>query len=551
VNVSPTRPEASVLIAAHNRHAALQPCLRALDGQTQDPSTFEVVVVDAGSTDATPQLLVGLETRFALRAVQLDEADVTAALATAVAESRGRVCIFLGTDVVATPELIRVHLAVHATNERLVGIGRLVQEVPNDRDWYVRAQAIAWNRRSESWNEHSLGWPDVHAENLSVARSALAEVGGLTGAGAEGPAAITELAFRLELAGYVARYLAAAQGVRRSERHGRQLLTERAHEGAAHAELSIRNQAMTPRLLGWFTDTTPREVLFRRLVLALRVRPAMLAALGRLLPGDGRKQLWFTFVSNFAYWDAVRKRLARDDWRQLARGLPVLLYHAFSECDQSSRFVVARRMFARQMRILSLLRFNVLPYGEFARSIREGRLPPPRTVVLTIDDGYADNGKIAAAILERHGFGATIFLVSGRLGAVNDWSDAAPLRGRELLSVQQLDPLRDRGIEFGAHTLTHPCLPDVADEAVAEEVESSRFALEEALSTPIRTFAYPYGQLDDRTLAAVQRAGFLSACTTEPRLARLDDHPLLIPRLEIKGGDSLWRFLLKVWFGWA
>src|SRR5207244_4284294 len=103
---------------------------------------------------------------------------------------------------------------------------------------------------------------------------------------------------------------------------------------------------------------------------------------------------------------------------------------------------------------------------EFAETIRQGRLPPPRTAVLTIDDGYADNADVAAPILERHGFRGTIYLVSDRLGGVNDWSDGGPLRGRELLSVRQLEPLRSRGLEFGAHTLSHCCLPDVADETV-------------------------------------------------------------------------------------
>ncbi|MGZ4337106.1 MAG: polysaccharide deacetylase family protein, partial [Gaiellaceae bacterium] len=454
-------------------------------------------------------------------------------------------------DVAATPALVGAHLAGHATKERLVGVGRLTQELPSGRDWYAHAAAIAWNRRFDSSNEQRLGWPDVHAENLSVSRIALGEVGGLPEPAAGRPPAITELAFRLESAGYAPRYFADAHGVRQSDKRRRRLLAERADEGAAHAELSKRHHAMTPRLLGWFTDTTPREVILRRSVLALHAHPAMLAELGRLVPGEGRKQLWFTFVSNLAYWDAVRKRLPPDEWRQLARGVPVLLYHAFSEHDESSRFVVTRGVFARQMRLLSMLRFKVLPYDEFAQSIRDGRLPPPRTAVLTIDDGYADNADIAAAILEHHGFGATIFLVSGRLGAVNDWSEAAPLRGRPLLSVEQLDPLRERGLEFGAHTRTHRCLADVADETVAEEVESSRRDLEQVLGAPIRTLAYPYGRLDDRAVAAVQRAGFVSACTTEPRLARLDDHPLLIPRVEIKGSDSLWRFLLKVWFGGA
>ena len=474
---------------------------------------------------------------------------LTAALAAAVAASEGRICIFLGEDVAASPTLVAAHLAGHATNEPTVGIGTLTNEVPDRRDWYARAAAIASNRRPDS-SRHGrrIGWRHVHAENFSISRASLDEVGGLPGISPL-RAAIAELAFQLDSAGYAARYLADAAGRRRSDASGRQLLAEREHEGAAHAELANLDPAMTPGLLGWFADATPREVILRRSVLTLRARPSLLAALGRFVPGEDRKQQWFTFVSNCAYWAPVRERLTRDEWKQLARGVPVLLYHAFGEHDESNRFVISERVFARQMRLLALLGFKVLSYDAFAELIRDGRLPPPRTAVLTIDDGYADNGEIAAAILERHGFGATIFLVSNRLGAVNDWSDAAPLRGRELLSVSQIDSLRKRGIEFGAHTRTHACLPDVADETVADEVESSRWDLEEALGIPVRTFAYPYGRLDGRAIVAVERTGFVSACTTDPRLVRLDDHPLLIPRIEIRRRDPLWRFLRKVWFG--
>jgi peptidoglycan/xylan/chitin deacetylase (PgdA/CDA1 family) len=547
--VSAPRPEASVLIATCGRHASLGRCLRALGDQTQDPATFEVVVVDTDPTEATLRLLASLETQFALRVVRRVGVDSTAALAAAVAASEGRVCIFLGERVAAAPKLVAAHLAGHAANERTVGVGTLTHELPDDRDWYARAAAIASNRRFDAVrDERRIGWRHVQAENFSATREALDEAGGLPGISPLS-AAIAELAFRLDAAGYRASFLADAHGVRQSDDSGRQLLAEREHDGAAHAELATRHPSMTPGLLGWFADAGPRELIVRRSVLTLRARPSLLAALGRLVPGADRKQQWFTFVSNCAYWTRVRERLTRDEWKQLARGVPVLLYHAFSEHDESNRFVISRRVFARQMRVLSLLGFSVLAYDAFVELIRDGRLPPPRTVVLTIDDGYADNGEIAAAVLERHGFGATIFLVSGRLGGVNDWSEAAPLRGRGLLSVPQLDSLRRRGIEFGAHTRTHACLPDVADETVAEEVESSRWDLEETLGISIRTFAYPYGRLDDRAIAAVERTGFVSACTTDPRLARLDDHPLLIPRIEIRRDDPLWRFLRKVWFG--
>jgi len=303
------------------------------------------------------------------------------------------------------------------------------------------------------------------------------------------------------------------------------------------------------QLLGPSIEASPLELLLRRLVYAARARPAMLATLGRLVPGEAGKERWFAFVSNCAYWGAVRRRVAMSDWRKLARGVPVLVYHAFADTDEPSRFVVSRRALARQMLLLALLRFKVLAYDEFVRVFARGELPSSRTVVLTLDDGYADNADVAVPILERNGFCATIFVVSRRLGRVNDWSEVQPLRGRPLLSEQQLARLRESGFDFGAHTRTHCPLPWATDETLADELLGSRTDLEHALGTEIRSFAYPYGRFDDAAVNAVERAGYISACTTEPRLARLDDHPLLIPRLEIKGSDSLLRFLLKTWFG--
>jgi len=168
--------------------------------------------------------------------------------------------------------------------------------------------------------------------------------------------------------------------------------------------------------------------------------------------------------------------------------------------------------------------------------------------VLTIDDGYRDNADIVP-ILERHGFAATIFLVSGTLGAQNDWSSNDPLRGRAMLGVDDARALLARGIGFGAHTVTHAALPECRDDALVEEVVESKRQLELALERPMRTFAYPYGGLDERSVDAVRRAGFIGACTTEPRLARPDDDRFLVPRIEVMHGDSLLRFLSYLWFG--
>ena len=296
-----------------------------------------------------------------------------------------------------------------------------------------------------------------------------------------------------------------------------------------------------------FLDASPQELMLRRAALALHASPLVLRALGRVLPGTLRVR-WSSFVANYAHWSAERAHLDPDDWDRLTRGVPVLLYHAFG--DEDNRYVVSRAAFARHLRLLALLRFTVRPYAEVARSLREGRLPVRRTVALTFDDGYADNADVAAPLLERRGYPATIFVVSSRLGGVTDWTAEAGVNGRPLLTAEQIAALGSRGFDAGAHTRTHADLT-ATGVAVEEEVASSRTELEAALGVPVPTFAYPYGRVNDRAVAAVRKAGFESACTTSPQLAQTGDDPLLVPRIEIKREDSLLQFVRKLWFGGA
>ena len=463
--------------------------------------------------DTTPQasVVVARPSEHAVRALDAQRVEPgTFEVVDRVASAAGRICILLGDDVIPGPGLVAAHLAGHGGH--VVGLGSLTSELSAGRHPYAGARRL---------------FPG----NVSVPRSAI-----------DGDVDVAELVARLEAAGYELRRLRGADGVRVSDRR---LM---AAEGTAHAELARQFPTLRPRLLGWFPDATRRELVLRRAALAAHAPPALLGALGRLLPRTVRTR-WGLFVSNYAFWSAVRERLEPDDWEGLTRGVPVLLYHAFG--DEENRFVVGRSAFARQLRLLALLRFAVRPYAEVARSLREGRLPPPRTIALTIDDGYADNADIAVPLLERRDFPATIFLVSGRLGATNDWSDAPPLRGRELMPPGALGPLRARGIDFGAHTRMHADLSEVPDAEAVDEVVSSRRELETALGYAVQTFAYPYGRVDDRALAVVRDAGFESACTTDSRLAQLDDDPHVIPRIEVKHGDSLWWFVVKVWFGGA
>lgn len=537
--------ELSVVIATHDRRKMLRRCLDALAAQSQDPASFEVLIADDGSSDGTAEMVEGLEMPFALRVLRLGKGGKSAALNAAIAADPAPVCLFIDDDVVASPELVAAHLTAHREDPKTLGIGPLTQPPAQSRDWLPQAHATAWNERYAELAGRRLDWTECYGGNFSAPLGALREVGGFA---ADLPAIEDiELGYRLAAAGCVPRYLPTAGAVHEDEKPRAKLIADVERYGAFCAEFAERQPGARPKLLGWFLEPTPRDVILRRALLALRVPPGFLASLGTPIPGAGRKQVWFGFISRYVFWRGVRSGMSRRRWGQTTRGVPVLMYHAFSAEEEDDRYVISRRRFARQLRLLKALRYRVLGFEQLARMLAAGEAPPPRSVVLTIDDGYADNLEIALPLLARYRTPATLFMVSQRLGGVNDWTAEGAVAGRPLLGLEELKRLRGKWVAIGGHTRTHPPLSEIETERLEGEIGGSGEDLEALLGESIPTFAYPYGKFNPEVVAAT--VGYAAACTVECRLARLGDDPLEIPRLEIRGGDSLLTFLRKLWLG--
>jgi glycosyltransferase involved in cell wall biosynthesis len=544
VNGAP--PQLSVLIASHNRRELLRRCLDSLRAQTAPPDCFEVIVIDDGSADGTAGMVEALDIPFALRVLRLEKCGKSAALNTALPEARGEACLFLDDDLICAPELVSEHLAAQGKDGGVLALGRIVQQPPSDHDAYADAAATRWNERFEELAETGVDWADCYGANFSAPRATLIDTGGF----ATELAAVEdlEIGYRLHRAGCAVRYLPQASVVHDDAKPGARVLADERRYGTICMQMVAIHPEMRPRLVGWFAEPTLREVTLRRLLLTLRVSPGALIGGARLIPGAGRRRVWFGFVSRYAFWRGVRDAVDRSEWLQTTRGVPVLMYHAFTDAGQGSRFVMPRRSFARQMRLLRLLRYRSIGFEELALALRENRPLPRRTVAITIDDGYRDNLDVALPVLRRWRRPATLFLVSGLIGESNRWH-GEETEERVLLTLEQVQQMRAGGVAAGAHTRSHPRLSELDEAAVREEVSGSRGDLEAALDAPVPTFAYPYGLHDPRAVAAAAEAGFSGACTTFARLARRGDDPLLIPRIEIQGEDSIRRFLHKLWFG--
>jgi peptidoglycan/xylan/chitin deacetylase (PgdA/CDA1 family) len=296
--------------------------------------------------------------------------------------------------------------------------------------------------------------------------------------------------------------------------------------------------------LGEFEEGPLLQVVARRILLAARLPPGLIALL------VGRREGARGLLELTSYWRGVRRALRdRDTWLKLTQGTTILVYHAVgADGEKPSRFIVPRRSFERQMRTLAR-RCPVLTLDDLVALHRTHRLPPARSVVITFDDGYEDTRKLAAPVLARLRLPATLFLVSTRVGEGMVWQGDGELARRPLVSWEDVDALRQRGLEIGAHTRTHPILTELPEDELDPEIAGSRTDLAERLGAPPSAFAYPYGKWNVATAEAARRAGFTSALTVSAGRNGPATPLHALRRTLVYGSDSRLRFRLGLAFG--
>lgn len=250
--------------------------------------------------------------------------------------------------------------------------------------------------------------------------------------------------------------------------------------------------------------------------------------------------------------------------------------------------------FTWQMEVLASC-FNVLPLHEAITALREGRVPP-RAVCISFDDGYRSTHDLALPILKRLGLPATVFVTSGFLDEGSMWNDRIVEAVRRIpegkldlqeveMGVKSLSSLKDRiniankinddckylspegrikvittleklvaqppvaslmltremvtslsrnNIEIGGHTVTHPILTKLSDDAARQEILENKRLLEELTGKSLRLFAYPNGKVgmdfDQRHVQMVEAAGYSAAFTTALGAANKRNDFFQLPR---------------------
>jgi peptidoglycan/xylan/chitin deacetylase (PgdA/CDA1 family) len=211
------------------------------------------------------------------------------------------------------------------------------------------------------------------------------------------------------------------------------------------------------------------------------------------------------------------------------RGVPILMYHVIDNPDPGTPFKdlwVSPRTLARQMRYLERYGYEVVSLQE-VYDYWHGAPLPAKPVVVSFDDGFANQYTRARPILAAHTWAGTLNLALSHFRQ-RGWG----------LSKRMVRGLIRDGWEVDCHSRTHAYLPGLSSAGLASEVAGPRRLLRRMFGVPVNFFSYPSGAFDAAVVAAVRRAGYQGATTTEYGVA-LPGDPYTLNRIAILRSDGV------------
>jgi len=239
----------------------------------------------------------------------------------------------------------------------------------------------------------------------------------------------------------------------------------------------------------------------------------------------------------------------RSPLRGRARDCVFLGYHSVTE-DGPPFLSLRPRTFERQLDLLLASGFRS-GTGETLRRIVAGERPAGRHVFLTFDDGFVDTVTTALPLMSSRALTGMAFVLPAHLdaGAPLDWPEVAGEAARRPSLMRSMDwpmleTLVEAGWEIGSHTMSHARLPELSDDALAQELLDSRRAIEARLGR-CDGLAYPFGAWDDRVARAAAATGYSFAFTL-PFGGQATATRMSIPRVTIDDRDVPWRFRAKL-----
>jgi peptidoglycan/xylan/chitin deacetylase (PgdA/CDA1 family) len=207
----------------------------------------------------------------------------------------------------------------------------------------------------------------------------------------------------------------------------------------------------------------------------------------------------------------------RDGEGTVGTVVPILIYHSIrpyipTDTKGARRWIATPQTLESELSYLRENGYTSVTFDALAASVSSGVPLPPRPVIISFDDDWQSQYDNAVPLLRKYGFTATFFIWVRAVGRAHH------------LSWDEIRELDAEGMEIGCHTLTHLILPKLkSDEQLRREIVAAKDMIEARIGHPVTSLAYPFGQYDERVVAAAHEAGFATARSTWPGVFHTKD----------------------------
>ena len=273
-----------------------------------------------------------------------------------------------------------------------------------------------------------------------------------------------------------------------------------------------------------------------------------MASLAERYLGDAGKAWWIAQLNNASTVREgqivvipLRQRNAIGVFANGYQTVPILCYHRFG--TKTSKLNVTPAAFEQQMEWLARNGYTVVTFARLARFLEGKEALPPKSVVITIDDGYRSSYEIAYPILKKFGFPATVFLYTDFVGASDamTWAQMKEMTASGLVTIQP---------HSKSHANLTQRLPNESEaryrERVRREVTTPVAALKDRLSEPSYTFAYPYGDVNEYVVDLLIKDNVSQGVTVTAGGNPFYAYPYMLRRSMIFGNEDMDAFKSKL-----
>ncbi len=212
--------------------------------------------------------------------------------------------------------------------------------------------------------------------------------------------------------------------------------------------------------------------------------------------------------------------------------VPVLYYHHVEPMAQAKAaghgsLTVDVATFDQQMAYLVSRGYKTIPAEQLAHAVLAHQKLPAKSIVVMIDDGYADLYTFAYPVIKKYNLTISLAIPTGLVDNPG------------YITWGQLSEMVGSGLFFAYdHTRSHAALTRLSYDQAQFEVNAAKKQLESSLGKSSDVFVYPYGSVNTQAINVLRANGFVAAFATTGGISQCESNIMALHRTRV-GNMSL------------